>query len=54
MVADNTLTLQVWEVAAQLLGLAFSVSLLRAIEAGGRPEAVLWVWALVQVTTLKA
>ena len=39
-----------WEVAAQLLGLASSVSLLHAIEAGGRPEAVLWVWALVQVT----
>lgn len=40
---------QVWEVTAQLLGLAGSVMLLRAIESGGNPEAVLWVWVLVQV-----
>ena len=40
---------QVWEVSAQLLGLAGSVGLLRAIEATGRPENVLLVWATVQV-----
>lgn len=41
--------LQVWEVSAQLLGLAGSVSLLKAIEATGKPENVLGVWAIVQV-----
>ena len=40
---------EVWEVSAQLLGLALSVVLLRAIEATGRPENVLGVWAAVQV-----
>ena len=39
---------QVWEVAAQLAGLAASVALLRAIEAAGRPENVVAVWAAVQ------
>ena len=39
---------QVWEVAAQLAGLAASVALLRAIEATGRPENVVAVWAAVQ------
>ena len=38
-----------WEVSAQLLGLAGSVGLLRAIEATGKPENVLGVWAAVQV-----
>ena len=35
--------------SAQLLGLAGSVGLLRAIEATGQPENVLFVWATVQV-----
>ena len=34
--------------AAQLAGLAASVALLRAIEATGRPEDVVAVWAAVQ------
>lgn len=37
-----------WEVAAQLAGLGASVALLRAIEATGRPENVVAVWAAVQ------
>lgn len=41
--------MQVWEVTAQLFGLAGSVALLRAIESSGKPEAVLWVWGLIQV-----
>ncbi|CAL8465185.1 g4720 [Coccomyxa elongata] len=40
---------EVWEVSAQLMGLAASVGLLRAIEATGKPENVLGVWAAVQV-----
>jgi hypothetical protein len=40
---------QVWEVTAQLFGLAVSVALLRAIESSGKPEAVLWVWLIIQV-----
>ena len=43
---------QVWEVTAQLLGLASSVALLRAIESSGNPEAVLWIWVLIQVRRL--
>ena len=43
-------TAQVWDVSAQLLGLAGSVGLLRAIEATGKPENVLGVWAVVQVS----
>ncbi len=39
---------QVWEVAAQLAGLGASVLLLRAIEATGRPENVVAVWAGLQ------
>ena len=39
---------QVWEVAAQLAGLGASVALLRQIEATGRPENVVAVWAAVQ------
>ena len=39
---------QVWEVAAQLAGLGASVLLLRAIEATGRPENVVAVWAALQ------
>ena len=38
--------------SAQLLGLAGSVGLLRAIEATGKPENVLGVWAVVQVCSL--
>ena len=41
--------MQVWEVTAQLIGLAGSVGLLRAIEATGRPENVVYVWAVNQV-----
>jgi hypothetical protein len=39
---------QVWEVAAQLAGLGASVLLLRGIEATGRPENVVAVWAGLQ------
>ena len=41
--------MQVWEVTAQLMGLAASVVVLRAIEANGEPKDVLWVWLIVQV-----
>lgn len=41
--------MQVWEVTAQLIGLAGSVGLLRAIEATGKPENVVYVWAVNQV-----
>ncbi len=41
--------MQVWEVTAQLIGLAGSVGLLKAIEATGKPENVLYVWAVNQV-----
>ena len=40
--------MQVWEVTAQLIGLAGSVGLLKAIEATGKPENVLYVWAVNQ------
>ncbi|CAK0786904.1 hypothetical protein CVIRNUC_010118 [Coccomyxa viridis] len=40
---------EVWEVTAQLIGLAGSVVLLKAIEATGKPENVLYVWAVNQV-----
>jgi hypothetical protein len=40
---------QVWEVTAQLIGLAGSVALLRAIEATGKPENVVYIWAINQV-----
>lgn len=40
---------QVWEVTAQLIGLACSVAVLRLIESSGEPESVLWVWVVVQV-----
>ena len=40
---------QVWEVAAQLLGLGGSIVALRAIEASGDPRNVLWAWASCQV-----
>ena len=45
------LALQVWTVAAELLGLAASVGLLRGIEASGNPQSVLWIWAFIQVLT---
>ena len=41
--------MQVWEVTAQLIGLAGSVGLLKAIEATGKPENVLYVWGVNQV-----
>ena len=44
--------MQVWEVTAQLVGLAGSVGLLKAIEATGKPENVLYVWAVNQVLPL--
>ena len=44
--------MQVWEVTAQLIGLAGSVGLLKAIEATGKPENVLYVWAVNQVVPL--
>lgn len=43
--------MQVWEVTAQLVGLAGSVGLLKGIEATGRPENVVYVWAVNQVST---
>ena len=39
---------QVWEVSAQLLGLAGSVAVIKAIEATGQPSNVLGVWLTVQ------
>lgn len=39
---------EIWEVAAQLLGLASSVALLTALEAVGHEEAVVPAWAAVQ------
>lgn len=38
---------EIWEVAAQLLGLASSVALLTLLEAVGQPEAVVPAWAAV-------
>lgn len=40
---------QVWEVAAQMLGLGGSILALRAIEDSGSPTNVLWAWATFQV-----
>ena len=40
--------MQVWEVAAQLLGLALSIGVLKGIEATHVPQNVLWIWALAQ------
>ena len=39
---------QVWEVAAQLLGLILSIGVLKGIQATEVPQNVLWVWALAQ------
>ena len=41
-------SMQVWEVAAQLLGLALSIGVLKGIEATHVPQNVLWIWALAQ------
>ena len=41
--------MQVWDVTAQLIGLAGSVGLLKAIEATGKPENVVYVWGVNQV-----
>ncbi|KAK9835635.1 hypothetical protein WJX74_004798 [Apatococcus lobatus] len=41
-------TEEVWEVAAQLLGLALSIGVLKGIEATHVPQNVLWIWALAQ------
>ena len=38
---------------AQLIGLAGSVVLLKSIEATGKPENVLYVWAVNQVCSLR-
>ncbi|PRW60390.1 UPF0420 isoform X4 [Chlorella sorokiniana] len=44
-VGDVAAKEEVWEVAAQLLGLASSVALLRTLEAAGQPELVVPAWA---------
>ena len=38
---------QVWEVAAQLTGLALSIALLNAIEATGDPTNAVWAWVAI-------
>lgn len=44
-VGDVSAKEEVWEVAAQMAGLAMSVALLTAVEAAGTPEAVVPLWA---------
>ena len=44
-VGDVSAKEEVWEVAAQMAGLAASVALLSAVEAAGTPEAVVPLWA---------
>ena len=39
---------QVWEVAAQLTGLALSILLLNAIDATGDPTNAVWAWVGIQ------
>mmetsp|Transcript_2506 Transcript_2506/g.7550 ORF Transcript_2506/g.7550 Transcript_2506/m.7550 type:complete len:636 (-) Transcript_2506:730-2637(-) len=39
---------EVWEVGAQLLGLAGSIAILNAVQASGNPYNVLWAWAVCQ------
>jgi len=49
-VGDVAAKEEVWELTAQLIGLAASVALLTALEAAGTPEAVIPVWAGVHAT----
>lgn len=39
---------EVWEVGAQLIGLAASVAILNAVQASGDPYNVLWAWCVCQ------
>jgi len=41
---------EVWEVAAQMVGLAASVALLSLLEAAGAPDAVVPAWTVVQLS----
>lgn len=49
-VGDVAAKEEVWEVSAQLLGLAASVAVLSAIEGTGSPEAIFPAWALIHGT----
>lgn len=40
--------IQVWEVVAQLIGLALSVALLNGIDATGDPTNAVWSWGAIQ------
>ena len=40
--------LQVWEVVAQLIGLALSIALLNAIDRTGDPTNAVWAWGAIQ------
>lgn len=46
-VGDVAAKEEIWEVAAQLLGLSASVALLSVLEASGTPEAVIPCWAAI-------
>ncbi|KAL0040071.1 hypothetical protein WJX79_005107 [Trebouxia sp. C0005] len=47
-VGDVAAKEQVWEVVAQLIGLALSVALLNAIDATGDPTNAVWAWVAIQ------
>ena len=44
----SPLSVQVWEVVAQLIGLALSIALLNRIEATGDPTNAVWAWGAIQ------
>lgn len=48
-VGDIAAKEEVWEVAAQMAGLAASVGVLRSLESAGVPEAVVPVWAVIHM-----
>ncbi|DBB16035.1 hypothetical protein WJX82_010959 [Trebouxia sp. C0006] len=47
-VGDVAAKEQVWEVVAQLIGLALSVALLNGIDATGDPTNAVWAWVAIQ------
>lgn len=47
-VGDVAAKEQVWEVVAQLIGLALSIALLNGIDATGDPTNAVWAWVAIQ------